>query len=299
MNHMQLCRLYFEEYGRPMIEMKFPQIADRYAAGLVGEGSGCFGYDDEISTDHDFGPGFCIWLTDEDFAAVGAELQEAYDSLPDEFMGFSRSNIAAKDRFGVMTVGGFYESFTGCPAVPESDMDWFLISETNLATVTNGQVFVDKLGEFTRIRKGLLEFYPNDVLLKKLAARCAVISQSGQYNFPRCQKRGDVVAANLALAKFAESAMSMAHLLCKKPTPFYKWQHRSLKELEINLPIEDLFASPSEKLIEQICETLAQSLVSQGYADYRGGFLQDYIAPLMNRIKDPELRAMHPMADCL
>ena len=50
-----------------MIERNFPKLVGRYAAGMVGEGSGCFGFDDEISRDHDFGPGFCIWLTDDDY----------------------------------------------------------------------------------------------------------------------------------------------------------------------------------------------------------------------------------------
>lgn len=62
MKQMELARRYFEEFGRPMIESQFPQLKDSYAAGLAGEGSGCLGYDDEISQDHDFAPGFCIWL---------------------------------------------------------------------------------------------------------------------------------------------------------------------------------------------------------------------------------------------
>lgn len=58
MKHLEICRRYFDTLGRPMIERNFPRLVGRYAAGMVGEGSGCFGFDDEISRDHDFGPGF-------------------------------------------------------------------------------------------------------------------------------------------------------------------------------------------------------------------------------------------------
>ena len=58
MKQLELAKRYFEEYGRPMIERQFPQLKDSYAAGLAGEGSGCLGYDDEISQDHDLPPGF-------------------------------------------------------------------------------------------------------------------------------------------------------------------------------------------------------------------------------------------------
>lgn len=196
--------------------------------GMVGEGSGCFGFDDEISRDHDFGPGFCIWLTDDDYDAYAADLSTAYRKLPGDFMGLDKRKYRCGRKIGSHEDFRFYTSFTGCADIPGTSMDWFLISEANLAAVTNGQVFFDGLGEFSRIRKGLLGFYPRDVLLKKLTARCAVVSQSGQYNFQRCLDRNDLTAAALALLRFVENSISMAHLLVRKPTPFYKWSFRSL-----------------------------------------------------------------------
>lgn len=305
MKHLEICREYFNTFGKPMIENEFPQIKDRFAAGLVGEGSGCFGFDDELSRDHDFAPGFCIWLSDEDFDKFGKNIITEYNHLPDEFMGINKRNIIAPERMGVMKISAFYMSFTGCPDVPSSAMDWFLISENNLAAVTNGEIFEDKSGEFSRIRKGFQNFYPRDVLLKKLAARCAVMSQSGQYNFIRCMKRGDKVSAKLSLARFAETAISIIHLLHKKPTPFYKWSFKSMSLLDPDAAALFLSMWQNEDLeavyhcIEAICQRVADYLCEQGYVTPKGSFLQDYIQQLMDSVEDPDIKSMHPMADCL
>ena len=78
MKGIEISRAFYEEYGKPMIEKEFSEYADRIAVGLVGHGSECFGFDDEISCDHDFEPGFCLWLRDEDEKSIGFRLFRAY-----------------------------------------------------------------------------------------------------------------------------------------------------------------------------------------------------------------------------
>ena len=79
MQGMELSKAYYETFGRKMIQEKFPEYEDRIAVGLVGEGSECFGYDDEISKDHDYGPEFCMWMKRSDYEQIGEALQAEYE----------------------------------------------------------------------------------------------------------------------------------------------------------------------------------------------------------------------------
>ena len=224
--------------------------------------------------------------------------------------GYSKNNIVDDTRMGVMKISDFYCSFTGCVDIPETNMDWFLINENNLATATNGEVFEDKLGEFTRIREGLKTGYPKDVLYKKLAARACVISQSGQYNYQRCLKRGDKLTANLAAARFAEATLSMLYLLNNSAAPFYKWMYKGLDYLSGNEDVQKLLkelkslmvhAPGAEGMlhIEAVASLLIKIMTEKLDLEFNGYFLQDYVDQLMNRIDDPEIKILHPMADCL
>ena len=63
---IELCHRFYLEKGAPMIHEKFPDYEERIAVGVCGEGSDCLGYDDAVSQDHDYGIGFCMWLTAEE-----------------------------------------------------------------------------------------------------------------------------------------------------------------------------------------------------------------------------------------
>lgn len=305
MKGLELSRLYYEQIGRPALEEHFPELLPQMAMGLAGEGSECFGFDDELSRDHDWGAGFCVWLDRPDYQECGAQIQAVYDALPGEWAGYParRESPEGQGRVGVLCIQDWYARYTGTPGGPRTLDEWRRVPEAFLATAVNGEIFSDPLGRFTAIRRRLLEGYPGDLRLKKLAARAAVMAQAGQYNYPRCVKRGETAAAGLALAEFAKAAMSMAYLLNRRYAPFYKWMHRGLRGL-LKLPrlydqIEALFraGSAAEELVEGICLNAAAELRRQDLSNSRDPFLLAHSAELMSRIRDTELRKTHIMEE--
>lgn len=302
MQGLALCREYAESIGIPEIQKHFPDEMPKIAAGLVGDGSECYGFDDAVSRDHDWGPGFCIWLADEDYPRLAGKLKFLYESLPKVFHGVGPRNTSAfgEDRVGVFSVSQFYSGFIGTGEIPNTPDDWLMIPENALCAATNGEVFMDGPGEFTRIRKGLLDFYPEDVRRKKIASRLMTLGQSGQYNFPRSVTRKEWVAAGYAETKFISDAISLVFLINRKYTPFYKWMHRALKELPTEGPrmyemvealvLEKNFSRKQEQ-IQRISEKLIRMLADEGLTDTDSPYLLDHGPEVQKTISDPSLRA--------
>ena len=309
MKGLELAEQYYEEHGRSLVAGRFAAYQDRIAAGLVGEGSECFGFDDELSRDHDWGPGFCLWLTAEDFAEVGADLQARYDELPKSFRGLERrlEGPHAGKRTGVFATADFYRRFIRYDHVPSSLAEWRSLPETYLATATNGRVFADPLGEFTAFRQGLLAFYPEDVRRKKLAARCATAGQMGQYNYGRCVDRGELVAAHCALSGFMEAAISIVYLLNKRYRPFYKWMHRGLRGLpalgdSCHRLLQELCDEAGgyaerERTVEEISALIVAELTVEGLSDSKSDFLMDHAHAIQATIENQALRGLPVQAE--
>ena len=267
---IDLCRRYYEEYGRPMIAGKFQAYESRIAVGLVGKGSDCFGFDDVLSQDHDFGPRFVMWVTKKVYDEIGEELQEAYDKLPSQFLGIDRiETFHGKDRSGVMIIEEFYKSLLGFDlagmlahnnedtASGKENLDtikcWLSVQEYALAAAVNGEVFRDDEGIFTQYRNLLSAYYPKAVWYRKVAQTCALFSQSGQYNLPRMRRRGQLVSAELAKAECAKQAMKLYYLLNRKYAPHDKWLYRGMPEnAQMTLSEEGMENADVPKLVEKL-----------------------------------------------
>lgn len=310
MTGLGLAESYFNEYGRQMIREHFPEYQKYMAIGLVGEGSECFGFDDELSEDHDFGPGFCIWLPDDIYQKIGIPMKEAYAKLPKTYKDkYRMETIEGDGRVGIFSIQEFYKKYIGCTDIPKNNVEWLFAPETSLATATNGKIFEDHLGEFTRIRKGLLNFYPRDIYLKKLAARMAMMSQTGQYNYERCMKRGEYAAAYLCCSDFVKTTVSMIYLLNQKYMPFYKWMFKGMGGLErlpdVKRMLEQLVLIPDTSehtakkvaLIEDICIKVRDELKRQGIINGSDAFLNSHCHDVVNLISDPQIRNLPIMFD--
>ncbi len=303
---MDISRKYYEEYGKPMLVEKFPEYVDRVAAGLVGEGSECLGYDDVMSTDHDFGPGFCLWLTREDYEAVGREMQRAYAELPGEYMGFPARNVTAQggDRVGVLCMDDFFRRYTGYAQAPDRETrnglaSWMSIPIPALKTVTNGEIFADPLGEFTGRREAFAA-YPEVVRLRKLAMSLGVMAQAGQYNYGRMCKRSDQAAAWLCISEFVNAAIETGYHLNQLYQPFYKWKMRGMDEFHVLTDLkekltelmkmigagaEDDSQSRVQSRIEDICVEIVEELNRQELTDNKEAFLEIQKQEIIRRLQ--------------
>lgn len=233
MQGLELARSFYDEFGRGLLEA-VPQAAPFTAAGLFGSGSECFGFDDEVSRDHDFEPGFMLLLPSEEVVdrRTAFLLERAYAKLPKEFMGMKRSLVSPVGgaRHGVIRTADFFKEKTGSVDGNLSIEEWLRIPEASLAEAVNGKVFHDPYGEVTAIRERL-KVYPEDVRLKKLAGNLLMMAQSGQYNYTRCLKHGESGAAQLAVMEFVKSTLNVIFLLNKTYQPYYKWSFRALRAL--------------------------------------------------------------------
>lgn len=297
---LDLCREYYESYGIPMLHEGFAEYEGKIAVGLCGEGSDCFGYDDVYSQDHDWGPGFCLWVTDEVYAAIGERLQQAYDELPKEFKGFHKADgPRIRERRGVQTIADFYERLLGrgniknlTADITEDDINWESIPDEALAAAVNGEVFADGEGVFTAVRTLLQKGFPKRVAYLKIAEACARFAQGAQYNFGRMSSRGDKVAAALSLAEGLKQGMKLLYYLDGDYPPHDKWLYRGIAKnpknsraanLLYEIMVQPEAAVQKEDRVEELAGLLADRLYEVDFTGSRERYLDAHTAELLQK----------------
>ena len=311
MNGLEISRAYFDEYGLPMLQERFPELLAHIATGLFGSGSECFGFDDDISRDHDFEPGFIILLPGEDVVDRRAEfaLERAYAKLPKEFMGLKRQMMApvGGPRHGVVRTADYFLEKTGSPDGVLTIGQWLSTPSSALAEAVNGALFFDGSGEVARIRASLSR-YPADIRKKKLAGHLLLAAQAGQYNYTRCLNHGENGAAQLAAITFVQHAMSVVFLLNEVYEPYYKWSFRALRALpRLSIEAELLeylittdndgqMAQEKYDVIEGICADLIDELIDEGLTQANCGDLEKHAYSVNDSIADGGIRNMHILA---
>lgn len=311
MNGLELSERFYSECVKPMLSEQFSDILPYLAVGLFGSGSECFGFDDAISTDHDFEPGVCILLPDESIVdrQTAFKLERAYYKLPKEFLGYRRSAIAPVGgaRHGVLRTAEVFADKVGSPDGVLTVHQWLTVPGHALAEATNGRLFFDGYGEVTRIREGLRR-YPEDVRKKKLAGHLLLMAQAGQYNYARCLKHGETGAAQLAAAEFVRHTMSAAFLLNNVYEPYYKWSFRAMRRLpKLSLLAETMeyllttdngaeLAESKLDMIEDAASDVIDELQTQGLSKAICGDLEKHAYSVNDAIADGDIRNLHILA---
>ena len=308
MNGLELSKAFYEQFGAPMLHEQFPQEEGLLAVGLLGSGSECLGFDDEISQDHDFEPGFCLLLPREDVIdrRTAFQLERAYAKLPKAFMGFRRSALAPVGgaRHGVLRTSEFFTEKVGAPDGVLTVDQWLKLPQQALLEATGGQLFRDDLGAVTAIRAALSAM-PEDARRKRLSGQLLLMAQSGQYNYLRCLKHGEPAAAQLAVNEFVKSCIETVFLLNRAYAPYYKWSFRAMRRLKtLSLTAETLeyllttgndgeLAETKYDMIESTAGDIIDELQNQGLTKAICGDLEKHAYSVNDGIEDGDIRNLN------
>ena len=224
---IDLSRRHYDEVVRPLIHARFPGLP--HSAALLGRGSEVLGYDDEMSTDHDWGPRVLLFLSEEDHLAYGPAVQAELDRT---------SPVRSVDRLPVDEVhtvrGYFREQLALDIDLEPRARDWLTMPEHTLLTVTSGAVFHDEVG--LEDARGRLSYYPRDVWLYlmvtgwwRLHPEMNLVGRAGHV--------GDELGSSLIGARLVSDLMRLCFLMERRYAPYSKWFGTAFARLPCGPPL--------------------------------------------------------------
>ncbi len=228
----QLSHDFYFECVAPLLKEQFPDIP--YSAGRLSVGSDVLGFDDQRSTDHDWGPRVDLFFSKADYEAVG---DQVYDflahRLPFTYKGYSTHFendylMGVKDEYPIthrartFAVDSYFKYHLGFnPLEGVSEIDWLRTPEQQFRTIQSGQIFHDGLAVLEEI-KGLLKWYPDDIWYYILACQWRRIDQEEPF-MARCGDVGDELGSRVVAARQVKEIMRLCFYMEKEYAPYMKW----------------------------------------------------------------------------
>lgn len=242
---LQLSKRLYLEIVRPIFDDYFPNVS--YGAALIGWGSEVLGYDDPISTDHNWGPRLQLFLSPFTYGDIGASILERLDehmppflhgyptrfvvSVPAHQRGLEEMGLLSEKHNVVLTtVSTFFQTYLGCePEATLRPVDWLLLPEHRLLTVTSGRVFHDRTGELGRARERFAT-YPDDVWRYLMAIQWSKLAEQEAF-VGRTGHSGDELGSRLLAARQVQLMLHLCFLIERRYAPYSKWLGRAFSEL--------------------------------------------------------------------
>lgn len=210
---LELGRQCYVELVRPILEAGFPGLP--HSAALLGRGSEVLGFDDEMSTDHDWGPRVLLFLREEDHDRHGAELDRILRrELPASFRGRPVDHE-------VHTVRGYFRQELAVDVGGEIEArDWLTFPEHGLRTFTAGEVYHDEVG--LDVVRDRLAYYPRDVWLYLLVTGWWRVHPEANL-VGRAGHVGDELGSALIGSRLVSDLMRLCFLMERQYAPYSKW----------------------------------------------------------------------------
>ena len=237
---LELSGYFYHEAVRPLLDQYYPGL--QHAAARLDFGSDVLGFDTPMSMDHGWGPKVTLFLREDDFQAYQAEINRRLaDDLPREVHSFSThfgepladgGKMAVVDHgpihhgADITTCVRFFKRYLGVDPShplcnPLREIDWLLIPQQRLRTVTAGCVYQDDQGQLEAIRQSL-KWYPQDVWLYLLANQWRKIDQEEPF-MGRCGDVGDETGSHWVAARLIGEVMRLCFLIERVYAPYTKW----------------------------------------------------------------------------
>lgn len=236
-NGMDLCEGFFFDVAKKILDEQFPAL--QYTAGLLGYGSDVIQFDDEVSTDHMWGPRFYLFLDEGDICLKDNIMGAFSKRFPYEYKGYSVNFSVPDPNDGgvrhaqfidngdvsplifIYTIKEFLTSYLGVyPLNDIAPLDWLAFSEHRLLALSSGRIYVDMLGLAEELKQ--IKYYPDDVRDYLILSQWAVISQEQAF-VKRTSSCGDEIGSCIITARITERLMRLCFLYLGVYAPYSKW----------------------------------------------------------------------------